>query len=121
MAGGIAIVIGLLVILSGIGQTDAHELRLTGMLLMAFGALTAAIPLYIDARHIQAKNAPKQAANQRGVSRCVLCGKDATFSCTTHLLSLCADCVPRHHDTARCLYKPLIRADRLKKAKAQSY
>jgi hypothetical protein len=112
ITGGIVIAVGLLLFGTTIGKTGAQEVRIAGLLLVSFGAMGVAIPLYVDARRLQSANqrAVAQASQRRGTSQCALCGLDtASFWCTSHTVRLCPDCVPKHHDPARCLYKPLMR------------
>ena len=85
---------------------------MAGLLAMSFGGMMIAIPLYVEARHLQAKQLAT--ASHKGRSgaafRCSICGMEtASFWCTTHTVRLCADCVTKHDDYTRCLYKSLVR------------
>jgi hypothetical protein len=106
-----AIAVGLLgmaMFVSAIQQHD-QETRTLGLLLIAFAALAVAIPLYVDARRIQAQHAKRPAQKREGLP-CAGCGTEvAGFWCTTHMQRLCANCVPKHDEPARCLYKSLLR------------
>ncbi len=110
------IAIGLLVLATSI-KLPGTETRVAGMLLVSFGAMMISVPLYLDARRIQAEQERRAAQNsKRGLAPCAICGTEtASFWCTTHTLRLCPDCVPKHHDAARCLYKPLLRPAAAKK------
>ncbi len=110
LLGGTLMAMGLITLAASL--RIGAETRITGMLLVSFGALAISVPLYLDARRMQARQ--KRDISQkrkRGLVPCAMCGTEtATFWCTTHTVRLCADCVPEHHDAARCLYKPLLRA-----------
>ena len=100
---------GLMALGSTFSQPGRDVTRGFALLLSSFGALVIAVPLYVDARRLQAKcrRADAQAA-KRNLSPCAVCGNPtATLWCTTHTQRLCPDCVPRHDDPTRCLYKSL--------------
>lgn len=107
--GGLLVVVGLVVIGSTLGQTDADETRVGGMLLMSFGAMAAAIPMFVEVRHERAKKAESPTANDPRL-RCFNCGSAvATMRCQKHMVRLCADCVSTHDEGAQCFYVPLSR------------
>ncbi len=109
LLGGTLIAMGLIALAASL--RIGAETRITGMLLVSFGALTISVPLYLDARRMQAQQKREiSQKRKRGLVPCAMCGTEtATFWCTTHTVRLCPDCVPEHHDAARCLYKPLLR------------
>lgn len=107
---GLALILAGLLVCASTMHHSGGEIRAAGLLLMSFGAMVIAVPLYIDARRIQAEGQQAAAAARRqGLPNCALCGTAvAGFWCTSHVVNLCPACVPRHHDPARCLYKPLL-------------
>ena len=109
--GGTVLFVGLAALASTFGQPNRDLVRATGTFLAGFGCLVAAIPLYVDARRMQDQfRAAQNSGTKRNLAPCALCGAPAaTFRCTTHTLRLCPDCVPRHDDSARCLYKAMVR------------
>jgi hypothetical protein len=107
--GGIVMLIGLIVLGTTFSQPKSEATRAFAMLLSSFGALMVSVPLYVDARRLQLeyRRTESQAA-KRNLSPCSVCGAPtATFWCTTHTQKLCPDCVTRHDDPTRCLYKSL--------------
>jgi membrane protein DedA with SNARE-associated domain len=113
IAGTVLIGIGLLIMAAALKGSGSQEPRIAGLLLMAFGAMVISVPMYIDGRRLQAEYLKKstRSGKARGASRCSSCGlENASLWCTTHTVRLCSDCVPKHDDGTRCLYKSLTRA-----------
>lgn len=92
-----------------------QETRMAGLLAMSMAGMLIAVPLYVEARRLQSKrmeNVVKK-GKARGAAKCALCEMDtAAFWCTTHLARFCADCVPKHDEPNRCLYKSLVQVRR---------
>jgi hypothetical protein len=113
ICGGVMIAIGLVVVGSTAGKPNEQETRMAGMLAMSFGGMLVAIPMYIAARRLESerKTTNLRKGRMRGASRCATCGQEtASFWCTTHTVRLCGDCVPKHDQPGRCLYKSLVSA-----------
>ena len=88
-----------------------QESRGMGLLAMSFAGMIIAIPMYIEARALQAEFRAKtlQKGKTRSAQPCANCGMDTgAFWCTTHQVRLCADCVAMHDEPTRCLYRSLI-------------
>ncbi len=110
LAGAFLIVIGLVTIGSTMGQSEPHETRTAGMLLISFGAMIVAIPLYLASRQ-EAHVRQKQLASSQNDARlrCLTCGAPtATMRCEKHKARLCPNCISKH-DEAHCFYVPLSR------------
>ena len=104
--GGALIVLGLMLFLSAIGKSGEDLTRQMGLLLASFGGMVVAVPLYIEASRIRAEFRRAEAAPKRNLSPCAVCGKPAAILwCTTHTTRICVDCLPKHDDSTRCLYK----------------
>lgn len=110
IAGAVIMLLGLLALGSTLNDSELGEMRAAGMLIMAFGAMVIAVPMYIDARGmIASKKEAKQAALRKGASRCIVCAEEiASFWCTSHSVGVCMNCIAEHHDNNRCLYKPIV-------------
>jgi cytochrome c biogenesis protein CcdA len=109
IAGALFILVGLVTIGSTVGQDEPTETRSAAMLIMSFGGMMIAIPLYVEAR--QSTQTEKKAAASQSDSRlrCFVCGKStAALRCEKHKARLCLDCLSRH-DEAQCFYVPLSR------------
>ena len=110
--GGILLAVGLLFVAASLAKGE-QDTRTAGMLVMAFGGMIVAVPLYIEARRIQAEHQAKvlQKGKARASQRCSSCGMEtAAFWCTTHTVRLCSECVPKHDEPSRCLYRSLVSA-----------
>jgi hypothetical protein len=109
VGGGILLITGLLALGSTIGTPSANATRGFALLLASCGAMIVAVPLYVDARRMQAEH--QRAENsKRNLMPCAACGAPAAILwCTTHTQMLCPNCLPRHDDPLRCLYKSLRR------------
>lgn len=107
--GSIFIFIGLIMLGATLNDTELKDMRSGGILLMAFGAMAIAIPMYIDARRMVAERKESKQAARKGAPRCIVCGEDsASFWCTSHSVGVCLNCIPAHHDGTRCLYRPIL-------------
>ncbi len=109
IAGALFFGFGLIVLVSTLGNPDSTDARAGSLLIMAFGAMIVAVPMYIDARRLVSEHKEaKQAAVRKG-SRCIQCGEEsATFYCTNHSIGLCLNCLPVHHNPNLCLYRPIV-------------
>lgn len=110
--GGILLAVGLLFVGASLAKGE-QDSRTAGMLMMAFGGMMIAVPLYIEARRLQAEHQAKvlQKGKARAAQRCSACGMEtAAFWCTTHTVRLCSECVPKHDEPSRCLYRSLVTA-----------
>jgi hypothetical protein len=103
------------------GGSGEQASRSLGLLAMSFAGMIIAVPMYIEARALQADYRAKtlQKGKARGAQKCATCGMETgAFWCTTHLLRLCADCVTTHDEPTRCLYRSMItRAQKAGKGK----
>lgn len=109
LAGALLIAVGVITIGSTVGQSEGHETRTAGMLLISFGGMIIALPLYIEARQ-NAETRKKAAANSNDARlRCLTCGDpNATMRCEKHKVRLCPNCISQH-DEPQCFYVPLSR------------
>jgi hypothetical protein len=108
--GGILLAVGLLFVGSSLAKGE-QDSRTAGMLMMSFAGMMVAVPLYIEARRLQAEHRAMvvQKGKARAAQRCSGCGMEtAAFWCTTHTVRLCSECVPKHDEPSRCLYKSLV-------------
>jgi hypothetical protein len=108
--GGILLAVGLLFMVASLAKGE-QDSRTAGMLAMSFAGMLIAVPLYIEARHLQAEHQATvlQKGKARAAQRCSGCGMEtAAFWCTTHTVRLCAECVAKHDEPSRCLYRSLI-------------
>jgi hypothetical protein len=105
--GGTLMLGGVLAALSTVGHAGEDMLRSFGLLLLSVGAMCVAIPLYLEALKIRSQfRRTEEAAPKRNLSPCAICSAPAaTFWCTTHMMRLCPECIARHDDAARCLYR----------------
>jgi len=88
-----------------------QETRMAGLLAMSVAGMLIAVPMYVEARRLQSTRMASviKKGKARGAAKCASCDMDtAAFWCTTHLARLCADCVPKHDEPSRCLYKSLV-------------
>lgn len=111
VVGLILIGIGVLSVISALGIRGQEETRAFGMLMVSLGMLIIAVAHYIAGRRLLsvAEQRAKESAKIFRLFPCAICGGNAAnFWCTTHSIKLCADCIPKHHDTDRCLYKPFL-------------
>src|SRR5512139_4022232 len=106
------IVIGISFFLSALGKEADDTTRGVGLLLTSFGALVIAVPLYIEATVIRRKYQQAEIGGvKKNLSPCSICNRPAaSFWCTTHTVRLCSDCLPKHDEPSRCLYKTFGRA-----------
>jgi hypothetical protein len=105
-------VAGLMTLGSTLGGPGNEATRGFALLISSFGALMVAVPLYVDARRLQAecRAAENIQTGKRNLSPCAVCGAPAAnLWCTTHTQRICPDCLSRHDDPVRCLYKSLRR------------
>jgi len=75
--------------------------------------------MYVEARRLQTARQDNliKKGKARGAAKCSSCGMDtAAFWCTTHQMRFCADCVPKHDEPSRCLYKSLVQVAAAKRA-----
>jgi hypothetical protein len=105
--GALLIGMGALTSLSTLGKSGEEITRGVGLLMASFGGMTVAMALYIEAARMRAEFRRAEAVSaKRNLSPCAVCGKPAaTFWCTTHTTRLCPECLPKHDDVSRCLYK----------------
>lgn len=111
ITGGILLLVGALILLSAVTGVGSSDTRGAGLLMMSFAGMIISIPLYIEARRHQSNRLETviKKGKARSAAKCGGCGMDtAAFWCTTHLVRLCADCVPKHDEPTRCLYKSLV-------------
>jgi len=110
--GGILILGGVLTALATIGHSNEEVLRGFGLVLISFGGMCIAIPVYLEGvrlrnQHRRADGAP---VAKRNLSPCSVCSAPtASLWCTTHLIRICPACLPRHDEPSRCLYRTLGR------------
>jgi hypothetical protein len=113
VVGGLLMALGFLFVAASMSGTREQDARAMGMLIMAFGGMIVAVPMYVEARRLHSNELAKvlQKGKARAAQRCSGCGMEtAAFWCTTHTLRLCADCVAKHDEPSRCLYKSLVSA-----------
>ena len=110
IAGAAFILLGLVVMGATLNDAEMKDARMGGLLMMAFGAMVIAVPMYVDARRmVSGQKESKQAALKRGASRCIVCGEEvAILWCTSHSVGVCLNCISEHHDGVRCLYRPIL-------------
>ena len=110
IAGVCFILFGLILLGATVGNSETREMRAGGILIMAFGLMAVAVPMYIDARRLVTEHEEsKQAALRKGASRCIQCGEEAaSFYCTNHSIGLCLNCLLDHHNPNLCLYRPIV-------------
>ena len=109
--GSVLLVFGGIVLASTVAGGGDQGTRTAGMLAISFAGMIIAVPMYIEARRLQTEvlDSKVKKGKTRGAIRCGGCGMDtAAFWCTTHTVRLCADCVPKHDEPSRCLYKSLL-------------
>ncbi len=110
IAGAAFILLGLVFLGASLNDPELKDARMGGLLMMAFGAMVIAVPMYIDARRmLSGQKESKQTAIRKGASRCIVCGDEiAILWCTSHSVGVCLDCISQHHDGTRCLYRPIL-------------
>ncbi len=110
IAGAAFILLGLVFLGASLNDPELKDARMGGLLMMAFGAMVIAVPMYIDARRmLSGQKESKQTALKKGASRCIVCGEEISILwCTSHSVGVCLNCVAQHNDSSRCLYKPIL-------------
>ncbi len=95
---------------ASLNDSEMKDARTGGLLMMAFGAMVIAVPMYVDARRmISSQKESKQNALRKGASRCIVCGEEVSILwCTSHSVGVCLNCVAQHNDGSRCLYRPIL-------------
>ena len=101
---------GLVIMGATFNESEMKDMRMGGLLMMAFGAMVIAVPMYVDARRmLSGQKETKQTALRKGASRCIVCAEEvAIFWCTSHSVGVCLNCISQHHDGTRCLYRPIL-------------
>jgi len=110
LSGITIILLGLVMVVSGNGsRAQQQETNAFGILLVSLGVFVISIAHYIVGRRLTYAADERAKDNEKGLRLfpCAICGANAaTFWCTSHTLKLCTDCIRKHNDPARCLYKP---------------
>lgn len=106
------ILLGFMVLVSASGsRAELQETHGLGLLLVSLGVFIISIAHYVVGRSVTYAMDERMRDNEKGrrLFPCSICADNAaTFWCTTHNTKLCTDCIRRHHDPARCLYKPFL-------------
>ncbi len=119
--GCLLMVLGLVLLASGLAQRQDDSIAGAGICAFSFGALACAAGMYLKARAVQAGN-PLPANNKQQTKTrggCDLCGTESpAVMCRIHQLHLCPACLSRHYDVRSCIYVPSTRRPAAKAARA---
>jgi hypothetical protein len=121
VVGGLLMIVGLVLLASGLAQRQDESIAGAGICAFSFGALACAGGMYLKARAIQADPSAAAAAKPQTKTRggCDLCGTESpAVMCRIHQLHLCPACLSRHYDVRSCIYVPSTRRPAAKAARA---
>jgi hypothetical protein len=107
--GGLAVLIGLAVGVSSMGERVETTLLSLGACVVSMGLLIAATGVFLKARLLQASAGETKPAQRKGRGGCDVCGGLAVVNCKVHQVHLCADCLGQHYDFRSCAYVPSTR------------
>jgi hypothetical protein len=108
-------VLGIVVLLASLGQSNRELILSVGSLFFSLGALIIASGFYLHGRRLKSEfqaAAPKERKPDRKTEKiCSVCNQEtAQVFCRVHVLRLCSNCLERHDDGRNCLYVPAKRA-----------
>jgi hypothetical protein len=120
VVGCLLMIVGLVLLASGLAQRQDESIAGAGICAFSFGALACAGGMYLKARTVPAQTtipSSKQQTKTRG--GCDLCGTESpAVMCRIHQLHLCPACLSRHYDVRSCIYVPSTRRPAAKAARA---
>jgi hypothetical protein len=106
--GALAVLIGLAVGVSSMGEHVETTLLSLGACIVTTGLLIAATGVFLKARLLQAQGESKP-VQRKARGGCDVCGGVAVINCKVHQVHLCADCLGKHYDFRSCAYVPSSR------------